>query len=472
MCKKLILIYPPIDPQYYIAGSNDSPPLGLVVLQNYLQRYKKINIDVDIVDGEYNTMDEIFSLIEEKKYDLVGLQPMMASYQNTLKILKKAKEIGSITFLGGHHATQLSNEIMNNQHRILDFIIVGDGEEALSDVVKGKELKRVTNIVYYESGRIIHTAERNVPLEHGVIDYIDPQIFEQYKKNTNKKLERQQPLISFRAYSHKGCSNRTKSQYCFFCGRADKGVRFKKPKDYIRELEYLTNLENVQYIFEIGDDFLQDYDWLRQVIELRENSHINKNVHLKIFARANRITEESVKLIKKLNVDEVAIGFESGSKRVLENINKRVSPQDNLNAAKLLFSNGIDTIASFVLGLPGENDESLEETYKQACEIKKMALFYLGRKPQEIIANIIEINPGAPAFKKLKKYFPERYSGRDELDVYETQNDYFKMEFGLKSDKEIAEFRKKLVRWGNKINNLGAYTYPAGFKSSEVTDAE
>ena len=54
------------------------------------------------------------------------------------------------------------------------------------------------------------------------------------------------------------------------------------------------------------------------------------------------------------------------------------------------------------------------------------------------------------------------------LDLYETQNDYFKMEFNLKTDDEVAEFRKKLVKWGNKINNLGNYTYPTGFKSEEV----
>ena len=182
-------------------------------------------------------------------------------------------------------------------------------------------------------------------------------------------------------------------------------------------------------------------------MELLRKDPLPEHVHLKIFARANRITESIIPILKELNVDEVAIGFESGSQKILDNINKRATPQDNIEAAKLLFSNGIDTIASFVLGLPGEDEDTLQETYDAALAVKELAWKYLHKNPQEIIANIIEINPGAPAFRKLAKYMPEKYSGKDKLDLYETQNDYFKMEFNLKNDEEVKIFRKKLVEW-------------------------
>lgn len=468
MIHNVLLVYPPIDPEYYMKGANDSPPLGLVVLQNYVKRHLGLDTEIDIIDGEYYSMTEIIQLIESKKYSMIGLQSMMASYNNSLFLLEIAKKNDLITFMGGHHATQLCDAILLNRNSIVDYIIQGDGEEAFAALVQDEPIESIPNLAYYKDGEVKHNFQRNVPLEYGIIDYIEPKVFEQYYRDIGRDLERTEKLISFRSYSHKGCSNRSNSQYCFFCGRADRGVRFKKPADYVRELHYLSTLPNVKYIFEIGDDFLQDEDWLNQVVQLLEVNPIPEHVHLKIFARANRITESIIPILRKLNVDEVAIGFESGSQKILDNINKRATPQDNLDAAKLLFSSGIDTIASFVLGLPGETEETLQETYDAAMAVKELALKYLHKNPQEIIANIIEINPGAPAFRKLARFMPEKYNGKDKLDLYETQNDYFKMEFNLKTDDEVAEFRKKLVKWGNKINNLGNYTYPAGFKSEEV----
>lgn len=468
MNHNVLLVYPPIDPEYYMQGANDSPPLGLVVLQNYVKRYLGIKVEIDIIDGEYYSMSEIIQMIETKKYTMIGLQSMMASYNNSLILLEIAKKNGMVTFMGGHHATQLCDAILKNRNHIVDYVIEGDGEEAFAGLVQCKEIESIPNLAYFENGVVKHNMQKNVPLEYGIVDYIEPKVFEQYMRDIGRDLERTEKLISFRAYSHKGCSNRTNSQYCFFCGRADRGVRFKKPSDYVRELKYLSGLPNVKYIFEIGDDFLQDEEWLNQVVELLRKDPLPEHVHLKIFARANRITESIIPILKELNVDEVAIGFESGSQKILDNINKRATPQDNIEAAKLLFSNGIDTIASFVLGLPGEDEDTLQETYDAALAVKELAWKYLHKNPQEIIANIIEINPGAPAFRKLAKYMPEKYSGKDKLDLYETQNDYFKMEFRLKNDDEVEKFRKKLVKWGNKINCLGNYTYPAGFKSEEV----
>lgn len=470
MIKSVLLLYPPLDNEYYTDGVNDSPPLGLVVLQNYIQRHLKLDVYIDIVDGEYFSLDKVLEMVSSGKYEMIASQTMMASYKNTLTIMKRAKECNLITALGGHHATQLKDAIIKNRHDIIDYIMSGDGEEAFAGLIMEKEKETIPNLVYYDdqTDQIFHTDERNVPLEYGVIDYVDPKILEQYHRNIGKELERKEKLVSFRVYSHKGCSNRINSQYCFFCGRADKGVRFKKPEDYVRELTYVATLPNIKYIFEIGDDFLQDVDWLEEVVNLLKINSIPSHVHMKIFARANRINERVVLVLKELNIDEVAIGFESGSDTILRNISKNATTEDNIKAAKLLYENGIDTIASFVLGLPGENEESLLKTYEAAKKIQELALKYLGRLPQEIIANIIEINPGAPAFRKLQRAMPEKYCNQDMLDVYETQNDYFKMQFQLETDDEVNEFRKNLVKWGNKINKLGNYTYPAGFKKDEV----
>lgn len=461
-----------MDQDYFTKGTNDSPPLGLVVIQNHLYQVFQKSIKVDIVDGEYNSIEHIEDSIVNNEYDIIGIQPMMASYKNTLRILHKAKQRNVTTVLGGHHATQLADVIISNRKNIVDYIIVGDGEEALSGLIEGLPQEQIPNLVYYDQdeNEICHTFSKNTDIDLEIIEGFDPKILTQYMNVKDKCLEREKPLTSFRAFSHKGCANRDKSQYCYFCGRADKGVRFKTPDQYIRELKYLSEIPNVRYIFEIGDDFLQDHEWLMRVCDLKEKEIPNNSIHLKIFSRANRITPRIINFLKRLSVDEVAIGFESGSEEILRTINKNATAEDNIRAAELLFSNGIDTIASFVLGLPGENDRTLKETYDQAMHIHELSFKYLKRKPQEIIANLIEINPGSLAYKNLMHHMPEKYEFNDMISVKEAQDDYFRVTFNLETDRSLVDLRKKLSLWGKKINRLGLYTYPAGWQKTDMED--
>ena len=245
-------------------------------------------------------------------------------------------------------------------------------------------------------------------------------------------------------------------------------MRLKTPTVYMDELRYLARVHRAEYVFEIGDDFLQDAQWLREIVRLKQGRYSDIDSHLKIFSRANRITAEVIELLKELDVDEVAIGFESGSEEILRNINKNITPEQNITAARLLFANGIDAVASFVLGLPGETRRSLQSTYDLALQITDLSYSYLGRAPREVIANLIEINPGAPSFKKLQEAFPHKYRHQDLFDIRETQDDYFREIFGLESPAAIDEHRAILAQWSKKINRLGQYTFPAGWEKDDM----
>lgn len=468
MKRNILLVYPPMDDCYYHVGVNDSPPLGLVALHNFALRNLNGKVNIEIIDGENNDKESILSLLGKNKYDLVGLQPMMASYRNSLEIIKRAKEEGSTTIFGGHHATQLAGNIIKNQRHILDYIVSGDGEDAFLKLIKGENPKTINNLAYWHDGGVIINENKNINIDQSKILYFDNRLLNQYKMGEYERGSAK----SFRAFSHKGCNNRLNSQYCFFCGRADRGFRLKSPDIYLQEIDYLVTICNAMYIFDIGDDFLQDKEWLKNIVELKKNRYPHINPKMKIFARANRIDHETVELMKKLNITEVAIGFESGSDRILRNISKYTTAKQNLDAARLLFSNKIDTIASYVLGLPGEDSDSLEETYTQAMRVRDLAVRYLGSIPQEIIGNIIEINPGSPAFNILAKAYPEKYEVKDILDIKETQNDYFKLFFSVKPSENINKLRINLAQYCYKINILGKYTYPAGLLKDDMNEFE
>ena len=88
--------------------------------------------------------------------------------------------------------------------------------------------------------------------------------------------------------------------------------------------------------------------------------------HLLGYAKTDEITEEVGDLLKSLNFSHLLIGYESGSDRQLRNMRKGTTQKLHLRATKILADRDIKVYAGFVLGTPGEDRESLEETLRFA----------------------------------------------------------------------------------------------------------
>lgn len=86
--------------------------------------------------------------------------------------------------------------------------------------------------------------------------------------------------------------------------------------------------------------------------------------------REDRITPELVKRLKRSGCQFLGIGAESGSERILKKLDKRITSQDTLNAARLLGQADMRGNFSFMVGLPGETREDMLKTFRLIEEIK------------------------------------------------------------------------------------------------------
>ena len=442
--KHVCLIFTPIDHTYRDAATHFSPPLGLVALENYIKQ-KLPNVKVSILDGSVvHSMDEILKFIDHHSPDIVAQSIQLISYENALTIAKYSKTNGAITVVGGHQATQLATEIVSRQEGIIDYVVVNDGEEAIVGLLTEKEPAHIPNLVFLNNGIVKKTKSHMVdlhllpPIDYSNCDFAPyDSLLSQAQFDSSTKISRY-----LRIYSHKGCSNRGNSSACVFCGRADRGVRFKTPSQFWLDMENVITNCNADYVFDVGDDFLCIPKWLEQVA--LQKPKFSKQYQLGIFGRANRVTSEVAGYLKIIGVTDVVIGFESGDERVLELCGKKnTNVRTNAEAACCLFQNGIDICASYVLGLPGENEESLMATIDSAKEIAKIAERYLGRPPRELVANLIEPSPGSPVYKGILKSMPEKYSGKDILSLEELQRDYYRVYFGLETLHEYNYISKE-----------------------------
>lgn len=472
MHQNICLVFSPIDKEYQDATTHYAPPLGLVALANHLAAACP-DVEVTILDGSVvHDIEAICHYIETNRPTLVGQSVQLISYDNSLEIARYARSIGSLNVFGGHHATQLADTIVTNQEGLVDYVVVGDGEEALSGLCTGLDVTLIPNLVFCKNG-IVHRT-KNMPYnltKSPILNYagIDISVYKKLLAQADFD-ENGQNMTYWRMYSHKGCGNRGNSTGCVFCGRSDRGVRFKKPEQFWKDVCNITQNDKTSYVFDVGDDFLYDHDWVSKVAKSRPKS-LKNTVEFGIFGRANRINNEVARLLSLMNVKDMVIGFESGDDEVLKRTNKRfTSSQTNIDAAKFLFSNNIDVCASFVLGLPGESKASLSRTVESAIKIHDIAKSLLGKPPREMVANLIEPSPGSTAFRRVCNAFPDEYTGKDLLSLRKIQRDYFKIMFKLDSDIAVEKHIRYLKSYAKEIHKLVDYSDSQGWLSDELAD--
>ena len=466
MENEIVLIFTPIDHYYKDADTHYAPPLGLVAIENFLYEH---DVKCRILDGSVvYSQKEILDILKETKPKLVGQSVQLISYKNALEIAELVHSYGGINVFGGHHATQMCNSIIKNRGHLVDYVIVGDGEDAWLGLSKGEDRTKIPNLVYSEKGEVYHNDIKEVDLSNiPTLDYNRVDLYPYQNKLAMSNFSSNRYMNYLRFYSHKGCGNRQNSNGCVFCGRADRGVRFKSATKYWADVVHCINKKHADYLFDVGDDLLYSKDILQQY--LSEKPECVEACDMGVFGRANRVDEMAAQMLRELGVVDVVIGFETGDQEVMRLCNKAASsPEQNIRAAECLTRYGIDITASYVLGLPGETEKSLYNTVNNAKKVCEIITRTLGRPPKELVANLLEPSPGSPAFREIVKKFPQKYKDKDDLDLEELQRDYFYCYFDITSGEEYRSFRKKLGAAAREIHSLVEFSDSQGWLEGEL----
>ena len=421
---KITFINPKVSQDYTGPRAKIYPPLGLLSLATYLKLHLGTSMDMFVMDEVI--LDEIPE--EAYKSDVMCIGVNSFNYENGIRHLIKAKEAGALTVVGGPHATVLPERILACRPQV-DFIITHEGEYSLCQLLKNimegtGDYSGIPNLCYRENGEIKVSAEymENDLREMPIIDrsYISMESYiENYQSGYRELLGKIQYVRPASIYSSKGCSWREKSNGgCIFCARLEKNVRFRNPEDIWTEIATLIEKYDVDHIWDISDDNLNDLEWFKRFVSLKPN-HIDPKFF--IYTRASNLKSELIEYFKRLNVLEVYIGFESGDSKMLSASRKGSSITQHFKAIDLISKNGIYVYPSFVVGLPGESEESLKNTYDFAKKITESCNYY------RISSTILIPIPGSQAFKQLiehEKLAHKRYREKDFFDLKEMEKEW------------------------------------------------
>jgi radical SAM superfamily enzyme YgiQ (UPF0313 family) len=359
---RVLLINP-----YYPISETPSPPLGLAYLAAALET---TGIEVKILDFVVYPYrrDGLESFLKRFKPHIVGATAVTMTFDHAQGIIKDVKTINPdiLTVMGGPHVTFCASQTL---HAIpeLDIIVLGEGEETLVDLTSAvkdnRHLNTVDGIAYRIGSGVNVTAKRN---------------FIQELDSLPLPARHLLPLGRYRALklpismtTSRGCPYQ-----CIFCvGRKMVGakVRNNSPDRVAAELQNLANFDFHQ--INIADDlFTADKQHCNAVCD----EMIKRNLKIKwtSFARVDTISEELLAKMKTAGCTAVSFGIESANPDILKTIKKGIRLQQVVDAVRMCRQVGIRPYASFILGLPGETQDTIKETAAFAEKLQQEGLAY------------------------------------------------------------------------------------------------
>jgi len=355
----VLIINPPI-------RLSDKPrhiPHGLAILVNIIRR--KLNISptfLDINAYRYND-EEVKNIIRNTKFDIVLIGGLSPVYKYTVELSRWIKSLNSKSkiILGGYVAMSVPEILINNSEA--DIICIGEGEltiiELLSKLSKdlNGSLEGIAGICYKNNEKeIVFNPARpfiqNLDMESALPAY-DLLPMEIYLSNPVVGIGRDIDFISGR-----GCPYQ-----CTFCYQPFGHKPRTHSVDFVlRAINYLRDNYHIDFISFQDDEFVLD---IKRVVKFCEaRNRFFPELLWSCTGRANIVAnnEELAKIMKDSGCTLISFGFESGSQRMLDRMRKSQTVQMLEKTVKICRKHGLPIPASFIIGMPGEDDETCKDT--------------------------------------------------------------------------------------------------------------
>lgn len=390
-----------ISPGEYYAGPNF--PWSILSIGSYLSGEK--GYKVKILDAcKYEKKEFVQNLKRNcDKTQLIGVSCMSTNTNFVKEIVDYIKDLNRNCkiIIGGPHAMLQPEQTC--LYRNIDFVAYTEGEYAISSLIEEIKSGRhkyatVPGLYYKEDGSIKKT--------------VAPELAPFY--DINYQLLPEDSIKHFPSYiqvlSGRGCSY--KCTFCFnsVCGQKWRG---RPMSEVIVEIENLVSRYNPKRIYFRDENFFQSKERIKEFIGLYREKGFTFKWHAAFRASYyGSLYELSfLKELESINLEELRIGLESGSQRILNYLKKgaRVDKVKQM-VADLGKLKNTRIIYSFLIGVPAETYDE----YKQTLDL---AAYVIKKDPRARILGpqYFRIYPGGELYEEiLNKYnflMPKTFEG-------------------------------------------------------------
>jgi radical SAM superfamily enzyme YgiQ (UPF0313 family) len=396
-----------VNPRFRLPiDTRTTPHLGLAYLAAVSEE-RGDEVFLFDADVEAESISEAVKRFDPEVVGITANTPQVKSAWRTAAAIKSVKDIPVV--LGGPHVSVLPAESVSRAE--VDVVVRGEGEAVwvkLCGIIEQVKQSRpnftardlldpaaahldgLLGISYITTeGKEHHNPD------HPAIADLDTLPFPAYHYFKMDRYTNLQPSTdavdgskSFSVMTSRGCPYR-----CTFCSQSIMPIKWRarSPESVLAEWQHLVNTMGAQEIGILDDSANIQVDRLEKMADLIIEHKLNHVPWIFINGiRANLSTEPLLRKLKTAGLKRVAFGVESGDPDVLLSIDKKIDHDTIRQAYKNAKRVGLETMGFFIIGLPGDTEESMDRTIKFACEVDplianfSMMTPYPGTKVYEI----------------------------------------------------------------------------------------
>jgi anaerobic magnesium-protoporphyrin IX monomethyl ester cyclase len=400
-----------VNPRFHLPiDTRTTPHLGLAYLAAVSEKRgdEVLVFDADVED------EPIIDAVRRFDPQIIGITantPQIKQAWRTAQAIKSIKDIPVV--VGGPHPSVLPLESV--EHPEIDVVVKGEGEETWLQlcrlVEKGHTQKAdfaARDLLDEQAGALSGLLGIAYKLNNGeVVDQpsappiadLDELPFPAYHFFKMERYTNLQPATdrvdgsrSFSILTSRGCPYR-----CIFCSQSimPQKWRARSAASVLAEWRHLVEDLGAQEIGVLDDSANIMVDRLLEISQALIDNKLNHVPWIFVNGiRANLATPELLAKMKQAGLKRTAFGVETGDPDILLSIDKKIDHDTIRRAFKNAKSVGIETIGFFIIGLPGETEETMENTIRFACEV------------DPLIANFSMMTPypGTKVYELARRY--------------------------------------------------------------------
>jgi len=309
----------------------------------------------------YVSAEETINICRD--YELLVLFTSTPGFPGDIKLVQRIKDVNpkiQVAFVGPHVSVLPEQSL--KQCSAIDFVVRKEFDYAIVEYAQGKPREEILGISYRHNGGVVHNPDRPVMQDLDAL----PHVTDVYKRDLDVTRYNVPfllyPFVSL--YTTRGCPAQ-----CTFClwpqTLSGHPWRKRSTDDVAREMakakEYWPNVR--EFFFDDDTFNIQKARTIELCAKLKP---------LKLtWSCTSRVTTdyETLKAMKEAGCRLLIVGYESGDQQILKNIKKGATIERARQFTKDCHKLGLVIHGDFIMGLPGESHETIENTIQFAKQL-------------------------------------------------------------------------------------------------------